>query len=172
MCRPRKVHLRGAVVQSKIGKMTKKNGYFVWRFTRTFIAFFNSWASYTGASMSRPRTTLLKFPLSSEDRSSARSCERTRTDGALVTADTQINKQAQSAFGLSQSGCYLSSWLQPFRSSSAGIFQGGCGFWKKTPFPHKLTRVRTRGRRHDSVLLPVRFPLTGLFCSSHRGSFR
>lgn len=76
---------------------------------------------------------------------------------------TDKHKQAQSAFGLGQSGRYPSSWLQPFRSPSAGVFQGGCGFWKKTPFPHKLTRVRTRGRRRDSVLLPVRFLLTGSF---------
>lgn len=91
MCRSRKVHLRGAVVQSEIGKMTKKLDILSEELRRTLIAFFSSWASYTGASMSRPRTTLLKFPLSSEDRSSARSCERTRADGALVTADTQTN---------------------------------------------------------------------------------
>lgn len=47
----------------------------------TFIAVLSSWASYTGASISRPSTTLLKLPLSSEDRSSARSCRKTGTHG-------------------------------------------------------------------------------------------
>lgn len=139
-------------------------------FRRTLIAFLSSWASYTGASMSRPRTTLLKFPLSSEDRSSARSCGKEGNRQRFSHCrHVDKHKQAPSAFGFSQSGCYRSSRHQPFRSSSAGVFQGGCGFWKKKPFPHKLTRVRTRGRRHESFLLPVRFPRTGLFCSSPRG---
>lgn len=138
--------------------------------TRTFIALSSSWASYTGASISSPRTTLRKFPLSSEDRSSARSCRRTGKDGHSQTLNASIRLLViRGLNSVSMFGFAPSAWRWDMTSHaplSPHVSRRGCGFWTLCLRPekrfHKTQAVWPHVDivRRDSLFLPARIPLT------------
>lgn len=140
----------------------------------TFIAVLSSYASYTGAGISRPRTTLWKCPLSSDDRSSGRSCGKR---GQIHQQDKRfqlIGRRSERLTDLSYSQLKTGNCTQHFPAAPPE----GVVFGKRlreqricSVQPQNGTTCGCHLMQHDSPSLPARAAHTMNSCNEAPAHF-